>query len=412
MPRVKAMTTGSIPSFLDVILNFAESDTTSSLAGQDSWLAQMRALNKGNLLMYGDDTWLKLFPGFFSRADGTTSFFVSDFTEVDNNVTRHLPAELFRTDWNTLVMHYLGLDHIGHKAGPRSPNMVPKQVEMDQIVRTIYTALESQAHLLRTLFVLCGDHGMNDAGNHGGSAPGETSPALVFMSPKLKEVSDGVECPIKAEGEFDFYSTVEQSDLVPTLAGLLGFPVPLNNLGVFIPRFLRFWEEDSDRLEILLRNSQQILKLVKATFPAVAFDRQSTSAECMKPSSDLDDLRCRWRKVVQIMDIRPQNSTSGAAEALLDLREFSELAQEIMSSTASNYNVFRLQAGMTIAALATCLAAMALVGVLSERLIGLSLLVMALNYGGMMFASSYVEEEQFFWYWAASSWVAYLCVKE
>lgn len=77
MPRVKAMTTGSIPSFLDVILNFAESDTTSSLAQQDTWLAQMRAKHDGRLIMYGDDTWLKLFPSMFSRADGTTSFFVS-----------------------------------------------------------------------------------------------------------------------------------------------------------------------------------------------------------------------------------------------------------------------------------------------------------------------------------------------
>ncbi len=27
--------------------------------------------------MYGDDTWLKLFPNIFSRVDGTSSFFVS-----------------------------------------------------------------------------------------------------------------------------------------------------------------------------------------------------------------------------------------------------------------------------------------------------------------------------------------------
>jgi ethanolaminephosphotransferase len=77
MPRVKAMTTGSIPSFLDVILNFAESDTSSTLATQDTWLAQLRAKEGGKLVMYGDDTWLKLFPGFFERADGTSSFFVS-----------------------------------------------------------------------------------------------------------------------------------------------------------------------------------------------------------------------------------------------------------------------------------------------------------------------------------------------
>jgi len=76
MPRVKAITTGSIPSFLDVILNFAESDTTSSLATQDTWLAQIKARGD-KLVMYGDDTWLKLFPDFFARADGTSSFFVS-----------------------------------------------------------------------------------------------------------------------------------------------------------------------------------------------------------------------------------------------------------------------------------------------------------------------------------------------
>ena len=83
MPRVKAITTGSIPSFLDVILNFAESDTTSSLATQDTWLAQLKAKDGGNgkLVMYGDDTWLKLFPGFFEREDGTSSFFVAVSTE-------------------------------------------------------------------------------------------------------------------------------------------------------------------------------------------------------------------------------------------------------------------------------------------------------------------------------------------
>lgn len=76
MPRLKAITTGSVPSFLDVILNIAESDTSSTLAFQDTWLAQLKARGD-QLVMYGDDTWLKLFPGMFGRADGTTSFFVS-----------------------------------------------------------------------------------------------------------------------------------------------------------------------------------------------------------------------------------------------------------------------------------------------------------------------------------------------
>jgi predicted AlkP superfamily pyrophosphatase or phosphodiesterase len=81
MPRVKALTTGSVPSFLDLILNFAESDTSSSLATQDTWLAQLRRRGQEkdeHVIFYGDDTWLKLFPGdFFGRSEGTSSFFVS-----------------------------------------------------------------------------------------------------------------------------------------------------------------------------------------------------------------------------------------------------------------------------------------------------------------------------------------------
>lgn len=121
--------------------------------------------------------------------------------------------------------------------------MVPKQAEMDEVVKQIYRAIESEEHLQSTLLVLCGDHGMNDAGNHGGSAPGETSPALVFMSPKMQSISQGSECPLAVAEDYRYYTVVEQSDIVPTLAGLLGFPVPLNNLGVFVPDLLEFWSK-------------------------------------------------------------------------------------------------------------------------------------------------------------------------
>jgi ethanolaminephosphotransferase len=129
--------------------------------------------------------------------------------------------------------------------------MIPKQKEMDSIIRSIYEAIERETHLKSTLFVLCGDHGMNDAGNHGGPSPGETSPALVFMSPKLRKISDGQACPARHQDDFQYYTTVEQSDITPTLAGLLGFPVPLNNLGVFIPKFLGFWS-DGDVIQSML----------------------------------------------------------------------------------------------------------------------------------------------------------------
>ncbi|CAD6588483.1 MAG: major facilitator super transporter protein [Alectoria sarmentosa] len=409
MPRVKAITTGSIPSFLDVILNFAESDTTSNLASQDTWLAQLKEQRGGKLVMYGDDTWLKLFPDTFVRSDGTSSFFVSDFTEVDDNVTRHIPSELKRSDWNGMIMHYLGLDHIGHKSGPRSPNMIPKQSEMDGIVEQIYRAIETEEHLRSTLFVLCGDHGMNEAGNHGGSAESETSPALVFISPKLQTICKGSECPVALpESTFNYYTTVEQSDIAPTLAGLLGFPIPLNNLGVFIPDFLGFWDEDA-RIGLLLQNARQILDIVRGTFPGLSFSGPETLDDCTLAQPAGETLSCLWSNAAGLIDVPGQIETAPALHALT---RFSKHAQDVMSNTACNYDLLRLGLGIGLAALVTVGGIATVSTALFEtQATGLWTSIVFIAYGFMMFASSYVEEEQHFWYWASSSWLGWLLLK-
>jgi hypothetical protein len=75
------------------------------------------------------------------------------------------------------------------------------------------------------------------------------------MSPKLTKITKVAErqSPVKPknEGEFEYYSMVEQSDIAPTLAGLLGFPVPRNNLGVFLEDFLGFWDKSECGLEFV-----------------------------------------------------------------------------------------------------------------------------------------------------------------
>ncbi|KAJ8129317.1 hypothetical protein O1611_g4314 [Lasiodiplodia mahajangana] len=411
MPRIKAMTTGTTPSFLDAILSFDEADTSSTLASQDTWLAQMRAKNTGKLVMYGDDTWLKLFPGTFDRADGTTSFFVSDFTEVDNNVTRHIADELRNDDWNTMVLHYLGLDHIGHKTGPRGPNMIPKQQEMDAIVREIHEAMGSHEHLQSTLLVLCGDHGMNDAGNHGASSPGETSAALVFMSPKLKGISRGIEAPAKFAEDFQYYSTVEQSDLAPTLAALLGFPIPKNSLGSFIPDFLPLWPEPLDNLQILVRNARQILAIVTATLGGSSSDSIVSEQDCRHANSPSAELICEWREISKANKAALENSAR-YQDSVSDISRWLSKAQKLMSGMASNYDVDRLIYGGIVTAAAVSTAGMATI--MSTKLtirnfVPFSLITVL--YGVMMFASSYVEEEQHFWYWSTTAWLFYLIVK-
>lgn len=132
MPRIKAITTGMVPSFIDVALNFGSKPVTG-----DSIFFQAKQAGYKSIF-YGDDTWITLFPFIFDRYDGTTSFFVTDFTEVDNNVTRHIHKELYNNnDWSIMVLHYLGLDHIGHVYGPFNPLIKTKLKEMDNIIAKI-----------------------------------------------------------------------------------------------------------------------------------------------------------------------------------------------------------------------------------------------------------------------------------
>ncbi|QIW98667.1 hypothetical protein AMS68_004185 [Peltaster fructicola] len=409
MPRVKALTTGSVPSFLDLILNFAESDTSSSLATQDTWLAQLRARSNSKLVFYGDDTWLKLFPGdFFARSDGTSSFFVSDFTEVDHNVTRHVPEELARDDWNVMIMHYLGMDHIGHKTGPQGPNMLPKQEEMDGIVKMIFEALKTERHHERTLLVLAGDHGMNAGGNHGGSGPGETEPALLFVSPRLQSFSEvqQYECPTSPRPgtDFHFYTKMEQSDVVPTLAALLGFPIPKNSLGVCMPEMLGHWQARG-QVALLDDNISQLSHIIRASFGEESFERArqsyKTASSCNDIAAEEYELACK----LALSEHEQHPDAKLAAQY-----DFLYAAQEAMSSTASSYNIPRMSAGTALAAMSLTLGLLSFQSWIPSMGAGF-LVLMTMLYSVMMFASSFVEEEQHFWYWMSPAWFALLTVR-
>lgn len=83
-----------------------------------------------------------------------------------------------------------------------------------------------------------------------------------------------------------------------------------------------------------------------------------------------------------------------------------------MSSTASNYDVRKLATGQAVSTLALILAAVAAFPILANSFKeSAPMLLISLLYGIMMFASSYVEEEQHFWYWATSAWLVLLWVK-
>ncbi|VDD94201.1 unnamed protein product [Enterobius vermicularis] len=208
MPRIKALTAGIVPSFIDVLFNFASVAVT-----EDNLIDRMKAAGK-RLVFCGDDTWLRLFPGRFnSHSVGVVSFYVSDYTEVDDNVTRCAVKQLIPRnigEWDVMVLHYLGLDHIGHSLGGTHGQIVIKLAEMDRMVKKIYSDLNN-FYGDNFLIVVLGDHGMTGLGGHGGSSFSETHVPLAFV--------DGT--PV-----------AEKVDLVPTLSFLNHVAIPQGSLGV------------------------------------------------------------------------------------------------------------------------------------------------------------------------------------
>ncbi|XP_053155406.1 GPI ethanolamine phosphate transferase 3 isoform X2 [Hemicordylus capensis] len=210
MQRIKGITTGSLPTFIDAGSNFA------SYAIQEDNLIWQLVQNGRRVVFMGDDTWDGLFPKTFFRSYFFPSFNVKDLHTVDDGILQYLYQTVDGGEWDLLIAHFLGVDHCGHKHGPDHPEMAKKLSQMDEMLRTLVGHLAND-----TLLLVAGDHGMTGTGDHGGDSEEEVNAALFVYSKALLFRSPLPEEP----------GTVPQVNLVPTLALLLGVPVPYSNIG-------------------------------------------------------------------------------------------------------------------------------------------------------------------------------------
>ncbi|KAH7143893.1 hypothetical protein EDB81DRAFT_510490 [Dactylonectria macrodidyma] len=223
LQRLKGLTTGTLPTFIDAGSNFA-----GTAIDEDNLLMQLKDAGK-KIAHLGDDTWWSLFPGYFEAgiSKAYDSFNVWDLHTVDNGVIDNIYPLLKperKGEWDLLIGHCLGVDHAGHRYGPDHPAMAAKLQQMDDFIRKLVEQIDD-----KTLLVVMGDHGMDSKGDHGGESDDEVEAALWMYSKKPffgRTSPEFATPPQNAK-----IRPVNQIDLVPTLALLLGIPIPYNNLG-------------------------------------------------------------------------------------------------------------------------------------------------------------------------------------
>lgn len=261
LQRLKGLTTGSLPTFIDAGSNF-----NGDAIDEDNWLLQLYKNNK-TIAFMGDDTWDALFNQYIDPKLNYPyeSLNVWDLDTVDNGVLKHLfPLLNQPTKWDFLIGHFLGVDHVGHRYGPNHYTMKQKLNQMNDVIKDVIEKIDDD-----TLLIVIGDHGMDSTGNHGGDAPDELESTLFMYSKSANFYKrEKLEYNIANLGEN--YRQVNQIDLVSTISLLLGLPIPYNNLGFPIDEaFTNEQELNSASLKVI-RQLQQFRNDTANLSPAIS----------------------------------------------------------------------------------------------------------------------------------------------
>ncbi|XP_038894123.1 GPI ethanolamine phosphate transferase 3 isoform X2 [Benincasa hispida] len=264
LQRLKGITTGGLPTFIDVGNSFG-----APAIVEDNLIHQL-VRNGKRVVMMGDDTWMQLFPHHFQKAFPYPSFNVKDLHTVDNGCIEHLLPSLYEDDWDVLIAHFLGVDHAGHIFGVDSSPMFEKLEQYNTILEKVIDVLESQSETgglhENTLLLVMGDHGQTLNGDHGGGSAEEVETSLFAMSFNKLSASIPSEfgtssCQLDLEGREICTSSIQQLDFPVTLSALLGIPFPYGSIGRVNPELYALgagsWKFYGMKVENYLNQSEQ-----------------------------------------------------------------------------------------------------------------------------------------------------------
>ena len=132
---------------------------------------------------------------------------------ADVDVVNHALPWLQSGDYQLVLIHIDQVDYAGHhEGGPQSPNWDAAATRADDLLKQIVSTLD----LKQDTVLVVSDHGQIDRGGHGGQDP------IVLVEPFVL-AGAGVK-----PGQ---YPDIQQADVAPTVAALLGTNIPATAQG-------------------------------------------------------------------------------------------------------------------------------------------------------------------------------------
>uniref|UniRef100_A0A3Q1FGG0 GPI ethanolamine phosphate transferase 1 n=1 Tax=Acanthochromis polyacanthus TaxID=80966 RepID=A0A3Q1FGG0_9TELE len=190
----------------------------------------------------------------------------SFFQSARSNST--LKASLLE-DKNVFFLHLLGIDTNGHAHRPMSQEYLDNIALVDAGVAELVSMVEDFfGNDGRTAYVFTADHGMTNWGSHGAGHPSETLTPLVVWGAGVQNAQKVTEPQPYNDGYLQDWKLehlrrvdVNQADIAPLMASLIGVPIPVNSVGVLPLLYLN--NSGQFKAESMYTNAIQVLEQFK-----------------------------------------------------------------------------------------------------------------------------------------------------
>ncbi|KAG5891229.1 hypothetical protein JTB14_004344 [Gonioctena quinquepunctata] len=175
-------------------------------------------------------------------------------TWVFRNVDNFLRNEVLKCDrncdsyfsgGNILFLHLLGIDTAGHGFKPHSKEYKVNIELVLENVHKVVNLMEIVFNDASTSYIFTADHGMTDWGSHGAGSAHETEVPLIAWGAGIRKNDERLD--------------IDQIDITPLIASLIGINIPINSLGYLPNQFLDVGLKDMAKM--VLSNTLQLYEI-------------------------------------------------------------------------------------------------------------------------------------------------------